>query len=178
MTSILNVCFYNNSLPLAFAFGRSGPIYLYDFLENAEEKLNISFNGKFLESDEGKALYSICEKYSMIQLSYLRHFLEKLKKLDYFYEIKLLLKFTSQFEFESNIQHLSTQFTTVCKENPNEYTKINKILEKQNEKKKKKVSLLYRVETHMPSTTNTLEAMHGHINDNCPRRSIFIFCNL
>lgn len=26
---------------------------------------------------------------------------------------------------------------------------------------------------YMPSTTNTLEAMHGHINENCPARNCF-----
>lgn len=30
---------------------------------------------------------------------------------------------------------------------------------------------------YMPSTTNTLEAMHGHINENCPARNCFFQAN-
>ena len=121
----------------------------------------------------------------MIQLSCLRHFLAKLKKLDYFFEIKQLLKCTSQFDFENCIQNLINHFKNICNENPDEFTKINKILGKiglqyagdqitiENEEKWKRVSLLHRVDANMPSTTNTLEAMHGHINENCPRRNSF-----
>ena len=186
VTSILNVCFKNSSLPIAFAFGSGETIYLYDLLlQTVQDHLNIEFEGKYLESDEGSALHSICDKYSMIQLSCLRHFLEKLKKLDYFYEVKQLLKCTSQFEFENCLQIFSDHFTTICTENPEEFTKINKILLKvglffldgqitiQNLNKWKKVSLLSRVDACMPSTTNTLEAMHGHINESCPRRNTF-----
>lgn len=188
VTSILNVCFRNSSLPVAFAFGGGETIYLYDLLlQTVQDHLNIEFEGKYLESDEGSALHSICDKYSMIQLSCLRHFLEKLKKLDYFYEVKQLLKYICQVDFENCLQIFSDQFTTICIENPEEINKINKILIKvglffsdgqitiQNLNKWKKVSLLGRVDVCMPRTTNTLESMHGHINESCPRRNTFFF---
>lgn len=129
VTSILNVCFRNSSLPVAFAFGGGETIYLYDLLlQTVQDHLNIEFEGKYLESDEVSALHSICDKYSMIQLSCLRHFLEKLKKLDYFYEVKQLLKYICQVDFENCLQIFSDQFTTICIENPEEINKINKIL--------------------------------------------------
>ena len=41
------------------------------------------------------------------------------------------------------------------------------------EKQWKKVSLYERIEHCMPSTTNTLEAVHGHLNSRVPRRNYF-----
>ena len=91
---------------------------------------DINFSGRYLESDEGPALKSICEKYSMIQLACVRHFLEKIKKMDYFYEVKQLIKCTSDFDFQNYIQQFSNQFSQICIEKPVEFTKINKILQK------------------------------------------------
>lgn len=79
--SILNACFCNSSIPIAFAFGGGEIISLYDFLiSKVEKQLDINFSGRYLESDEGPALKSICEKYSMIQMACAKHFIEKLKK--------------------------------------------------------------------------------------------------
>lgn len=117
--------------------------------------------------------------------------IEKLKTqelkitLDYFYEIKKLLKCTSDLDFQNYLEKFATHFPQICREDPNEFEKINKILSKiglffmdgqvtiENVKKWEKVSLLCRIKTHMPSTTNTLESMHGHINKQCPRRNSF-----
>ena len=68
--------------------------------------------------------------HNMIRLSCLRHFLDKLKKLDYFYEVKNLLKCTSEFEFQNYINQFSEHFSQICIENPNEFIKINSILRK------------------------------------------------
>lgn len=43
----------------------------------------------------------------------------------------------------------------------------------ENDNKSKKVSLLRRIHYHMPSTTKSLEAMHGHLNKRSPRRNMF-----
>ena len=186
VVSILNVCFYNTSLPIAFAFGHGETKILYSLLlDTVEEELNINFTNKILESDEGSALKAICSDYSIIKLSCLRHYLEKLKKYDYYYEIKEILKCTSEIDLNNSIQQFSQQFTTICLECPDEIIKISKILSQiglifngdqitiENDDKWKKVSLLRRIPYHMPSTTNTLEAMHGHLNKRSPRRNTF-----
>lgn len=191
VTSILNACFLNTSLPIAFAFGSGETKYLYDILlQTTESQLNINLSDSILESDEGPALKSICEERSIMQLKCTRHFLEKLKKMDYYYEIKHLIQCTSQIDFQNAIEQFSTQFSQICIENPDEFIKINSILSKiglvfigdqisiENELKWNKVSLLKRVEYHMPSTTNTLEAMHGHLNKRSPRRNAFFLFSI
>lgn len=126
VVSILNVCFYNTSLPIAFAFGHGETKILYSFLlDTVEEELNINFSNKIFESDEGSALKGICNDYSIVKLSCLRHYLEKLKKYDYYYEIKEILKCTSDMDFENSIQQFSQQFTTIYRECPDEIIKIN-----------------------------------------------------
>lgn len=190
VTSILNACFLNSSLPIAFAFGSGETKYLYDLLlQTTESQLNINFSDSIFESDEGPALRSICEERSIMQLKCTRHFLEKLKKMDYYYEIKHLIQCTSQIDFQNAIECFSMQFSQICIENPDEFLKINSILSKiglvfidgqisiENELKWNKVSLLKRIDYHMPSTTNTLEAMHGHLNKRSLRRNSF-FCSL
>ena len=53
---ILNCCFLNSSLPIAFSFGGGETISLYDFLlSTVKKQLNINFDGKYIESDEGPA---------------------------------------------------------------------------------------------------------------------------
>lgn len=129
VVSILNVYFYNTSLPIAFTFGHVETKILYSLLlDTIEEKLNINFTNKILESDEGSALKAICSNYSIIKLSCLHHYLEKLKKYDYYYEIKEILKCTSQIDFDNSIHQFSQQFTIICLECPDEIIKINKIL--------------------------------------------------
>lgn len=110
--------------------------------------------------------------------------------MDYYYEIKHLIQCTSQIDFQNAIEQFSTQFSQICIENPDEFIKINSILSKiglvfigdqisiENELKWNKVSLLKRVEYHMPSTTNTLEAMHGHLNKRSPRRNAFFLFSI
>lgn len=186
VTSILNICFLNTSLPLAFAFGSGETKFLYDILlQTVQNQLNIDFQNSVIESDEGPALRSICDDYSIIQLKCTRHFLEKLKKYDYFYEVKHLIQCTSEIDYENAIIQFSEQFTQICLEKPEEITKINLILSKighiftgdqitiQNDTKWDKISLLRRIKYSMPSTTNTLEAMHGHLNKRSPRRNTF-----
>ena len=42
-----------------------------------------------------------------------------------------------------------------------------------NFEKWKQISILRRMDFSMPSTTNSLESCHGHLNDNTPRRNTF-----
>ena len=76
--SILNASLCNSSVPIVIAFGGGETISWYAFLlSNVEKQLDINFSGWYLESDDGPALKSIYEKYSMIQLSCVKYFIEK-----------------------------------------------------------------------------------------------------
>ena len=186
VTSILTVCFKNSSLPIGFVFGHGETIKSYSFLlETIEEKLNISFKKEKLESDQGSALQSIVKKFDFKYLACLRHFLCSIKKFDYFYQIKHLLKVTTKFEFENSIEHFSESFKEICDKNPEEILKINNILSKvglffdgniifiEDDDLWDQVSMHRSVAHQMPSTTNTLESMHGHLNKRTPRKNTF-----
>lgn len=186
VVSILTVNFLNTSLPIGYVFGHGETAKSYTFLlKTVEKKLNISFQNKTLESDQGKALQAVCQAFNMKHLACLRHLLCSLKKYDYFYEISFLLKCASDFELKNCIQNLSQNFFNICFQNPPEYTKINQILGKiglffsgyqfyiENDNRWEEVSMHRRIKYGMPSTTNTLEAMHGHLNKRTPRNNTF-----
>lgn len=43
--------------------------------------------------------------------------------MDYFYEVKQLIKCTGDFDFHNYIQQFSHQFSQICIEKPEEFTK-------------------------------------------------------
>ena len=47
----------------------------------------------------------------------------KKKKMDYFYEVKQLIKCTGDFDFHNYIQQFSNQFSHIGIEKPEEFTK-------------------------------------------------------
>lgn len=66
VTSIFNIGFSNSSLPIAFALSSGETKFLYDlFLQTVTHQLNIDFSNKIIESDEGPALHSIYNYYSI-----------------------------------------------------------------------------------------------------------------
>ena len=186
VTSILTVSFKNTSLPIGFVFGHGETVKSISFLlKTVSEKLHISFERKILESDQGSALKSICTSFNFKHLACLCHFLYGLKKLNYFYQIKYLLRVTSNFECENMLNHFSKSFREICNKNPEEILAIKFSLEKvglffdgniifiENDNLWDEVSMHRRVNYCMPSTTNTLESMHGHLNKRTPRKNTF-----
>ena len=187
VTCFLTACFYNASIPFAFGFGHGETKILYDFLlKTVSSKLNIKFNKTVFESDQGPALVSICQEYGINHLFCLRHLIHGLKN-SYKYEITVLVKCVSQFDFQNCCEVFSKSFKKRCDEDPNQFTIINRRLKKigltfiiqddngkieiKNESKWEQMSMSRRVKYHMPSTTNSLEATHGHLNSITPRRS-------
>ena len=53
------------------------------------------------------------------------------------------------------------------------YDYLNNIIEIQDMKKWEKRSMMFRIKYSMPSTTNSLESAHGHLNKKTPRRNNF-----
>ena len=186
VTAILMASFLNTSLPLAFCFGNSENKILYrNLLITVQEQLNIDFAGKIMESDQGKSLLTVCEEFHMIHLACFKHLLNSLKNFDFSYEVIQLVRCESEFEFINCKNFFAQKFIEICHTNEEQYEKINLALEKvgllfidnqiiiDNEKRWGEVSMVERCFYHMPSTTNTLEATHGHLNKRTPRRNTF-----
>ena len=188
VTSILAACFANTSVPIGFAFGTGETKKLYKFLiSTIEEKLQYSFKGVILESDQGGSLRSLSIEYSMLHLLCYRHFIANLKKAKYSYELIKLIGCRSLFDLQNTKGLFGAKFTEIIQKNPEEEQIINAALNKigltffdetilpADEEQWKKVSLYERIEYCMPSTTNTLESVHGHLNSKIPRRNYFFF---
>lgn len=186
VTSILTACLFNTSLPIAFAWGHGESKALYTFLLNTvEEIIDYDFHNKVFESDQGSSLKGLFKDYSIKHLYCLRHFLSCLKYKDYSYELSTLIRCTSEFEFDNSKIVFGKNFNKIIEKNPDELENINKALKKigltfsnklikiENQEKWEKVSMLQRIGFQMPSTTNSLEATHGHLNKRTPRRNKF-----
>ena len=184
VTCILTVCFYNTSIPIAFAFGNGETIDLYDkLLKTVSKQLNITFKNSIFETDQGPALKSICQQYKIkMHLKCLRHMIHSFKNI-YSFELTTLVKCVSIFDFDNCCNYFDSTFKKRCEEDPNQLKIINTCLKKNgliftNDKisvndslKWEQVSMSCRVKYHMPSTTNSLEATHGQFNARTPRRN-------
>ena len=186
VVSILTACFRNTSVPICYSFGNSENKKLYGLLlKTIEQKFQITFRGKVVESDQGTSLKSLTKEWGFVHLMCLRHLLNGIKNINFFYEIKMLVKSATQFEFDNCRTTFSETFSKLCENDQNAYEKINNSLKKVglvfhdnkieigDEARWDQVSILKRIQYRMPSTTNSLEATHGHLNRRTPRRNNF-----
>lgn len=197
VTSIITVCFLNTSLPIGFTFSNGETKENYNYLLSViESEFSIDFQSKIIESDQGKALIGLCQDRSIFHLKCIRHLLAGLKHDPYSYEIGQLVQCSSEFDLNNCADFFALKFTEICSKDPNNLRIINNSLKKIGlifEYKKvtkddpnpinqiigfdsirwQEVSKLKRIEFKMPSTTNSLEAMHGHLNSRTPRRNNF-----
>lgn len=186
VTSIITATLFNSSIPLGFAFGHGETIKLYKYLlSTIEKKTNFNFRNKVILSDQGPSLKSLVKEYQMIHLFCYRHFLANIKNTNYAYEIRNLVRCTSLYDIQNSNQIYSEKFKEIIEKNPEELPKINLALKKigltfcgdqiviLKKDKWDKFSLYERIKYHMPSTTNSLEAVHGHMNKQVPRRNSF-----
>lgn len=185
VTCILTVCFYNSSIPIAFGFGHGETIELYDFLlKTVSEQLGSNFNHKVFETDQGSALKSIMIKHNIIHLKCLRHLIHSFKT-EFNYELTVLVKCVTQYDFDNWCETFSKQLKKFCEENHKNVISINIALKKiglayenykiviKDDPKWDQLSMCRRSKYHMPSTTNSLEATHGHMNAKTPRNNTF-----
>ena len=144
----------------------------------------------------------------MKHLVCLRHLLKNLDSSPYSFHTKQLLKTATKTDYDSAVNHISQIFRkAIEKERNNQNNKksiksaekeIKKVLNKiglfysyelniigiKDIKRWEEVSLQYRPMLKMPSTTNSLESYHGHLNKLTPRRNNFysalcrLSCNL
>ena len=184
VTSILMCTSHNVGIPTSFAFSGAEDKELYSlFIDFIKKQTDVDISKYCVESDQGTALRSICDRFSKTHYACLRHFKVGLKCKAFSYQLGNLISCCSEYEFEE----LRVLYSKVlCEIDDKETMKeIQSTLFKAglnfNEKeiividasKWEKVSLLKRVDAKMPSTTNSLESTHGHLNAKLPRRNEF-----
>lgn len=186
VTSILTACLFNTSVPIAYAFGHGETKDLYSFLlQTVESKMDVTFQGKVFASDQGTSLRALFREWGIIHLACIRHFYHNLKKFDYFYELRNIIKSATEFEYNNSINEFITEIKRILTENSGELSNINRSLKKIgfkyqnnnldiiNDEQWNMITMKNRVKYHMPTTTNSLESTHGHMNQRTPRRNNF-----
>jgi hypothetical protein len=174
----------NVGVPLAFAFGVAETKGLYEQLYAEFMRLfQIDLSRYIVLSDQGIALRALCADHNQRQLFCLRHFLHSLKMKTFSLAVANLVKCRNQVEFDSLRQLYEDEFRTVT--NPSLQALLKRTLNKagldwaeeriviKDETKWAAVSMWRRIDTRMPSTTNSLEATHGHLNEATSRRNPF-----
>lgn len=186
VTAILMAVVCNVGIPLGFAFGASETTELYEAHYNCFRDLfGIDLGTYVLESDQGAALTSLCARHGQCQLFCLRHFLLSLKLKEFSLPVGNLVKARSQEEFSVLKQLYEQEFRDIPDERRRDLLK--RTLRKaglaltedeseiiiSDEARFNAVSMWRRIGTRMPSTTNCLEATHGHLNAEISRRNPF-----
>jgi len=172
----------NIVIPHGFAFGSGEDKTLYDHHFQAfKEQTGIDLSKFIIESDQGSALTAICNEKSITHIACFRHLLVSLRFSHYSYAAGEILKCTSLLDFNNALTTFSDKFSQIKKEE--ELKELNAVLEKIglnfasgtinliDKKRCNQVSMLSRINFRMPSTTNSLESMHDHLNKKTPRNN-------
>ena len=184
VTSILMGSAKNTGFPLSIAFGdgENKSLYLLYILA-FKNKLGINIEDYVIESDQGSAINAVCEDFKITHLCCLRHLLVSLKCNQFSYSVGVLLNCRSQKDYDEAKKTFTKEYKTI--NDSKKLKSLNKVLEKiglhfdskqiieKDTKRWKNVSMLHRSDYEMPSTTNTLEASHGHLNRKTPRNNGF-----
>ena len=184
VTSILVASSFNVSIPLGFSFGPAETKELYELLFSFfKSKLDIDLSVYVIESDQGSALRAVCEDHGNEHLACLRHLLVSLKNDEYGYQVGNLVKCHTDFEWDLLIKDYTIEFS--AEKDPKKFEELIRKLHKVgldfadnaitilDEDRWKQVSQKERKFYRMPSTSNALEAFHGHLNEDVPRRNEF-----
>ena len=186
VTSILMLSICNVGIPLGFCFGRSESTELYDlFFKTFRDLFSIDLSTYVIESDRGASLVSICSKYKCKHLGCLKHFKTSLGLSPFSKQIADSVGAKCIKDFKMFVSIYSDAFS--CYINTETFKELQKCLAKAGlnydcEKKEitianfgiwETISQIERVKFAMPSTTNALEALHGHLNSAVPRRNTF-----
>ena len=184
VTSILMCSSYNVGVSLAFAFGGSEDRDLYNmFIEKFKSIIGIDLTNYYVESDQGSALRSVCDKFKKTHLACLRHFKVSLKTQKYSFIVCNLISCRSKFDFDNLAKTYAKMLKEIndAKDLKQLLTKLNKVgltykddeISIENIDVWNRVSMYSRISTRMPSTTNCLESTHGHLNEDIQRRNPF-----
>ena len=184
VTSIIMASTMNIGIPIGFAFGSGEDKSLYErHFKAFSEQCGIDLSKFVIESDQGSALKAVCDDNFAEHLACLRHLLVSLRYSPYSYAVGELLKCTSLLDHNNALTEFSNRFAKIT--DANDLKELNNVLEKigmnfadgsinlVNQKRWDQVSMLSRINFRMPSTTNSLESSHGHLNKKTPRHNGF-----
>lgn len=125
----------------------------------------------------------MCQENNIVHIYCLRYYLKSLKFNEFSYSVGILLKCVSETDYNQAKSNFIEEWKQIKDEK--KIAKLNKVLNKVGlEFYKKKIEgensdlwrrcfMLHRCEFEMPSTTNSLEASHGHLNKKVPRLNEF-----
>jgi hypothetical protein len=183
VTSILTIVIANTGIPIAVSFGPAEDTAIYEtFYSTFRSLFQLDLSQYTIESDQGSALRAICTKYGNRHLACLRHLLVNIGYRPFSFEIGNLVRCRSKIDFKNLKTLYEKKFTSMEVSNP---VLLIKMLRKiglnlkqgkikiENKERWEEVSMLERVKTGMPTTTNSLESLHGHLNAKTPRRNGF-----
>jgi hypothetical protein len=188
-TAILIAVSHNVGIPLAYAFGPKESIELYDSFYTAFDDLGINLRTYILESDQGSALKSVGTRHPR-HLFCLRHVLKSLQTNGcgrFGCLVGNLIRARAQKELNLLVELYTPDFNQVCQQGGVEKEQLLRALKKvglvmHNGEIRcedpegirwSQVSMLERIGTNMPSTSNTIECMNGHLNGKTPRHNCF-----
>lgn len=87
-----------------------------------EKRQNKNFRSHFVEKQlKGTSLTSLTKEWGFVHLMCLRHLLNGIKNINFFYEIKMLVKSATQFEFDNCRTTFSETFSKLCENDQNAY---------------------------------------------------------
>jgi hypothetical protein len=189
-TAILIAVFHNVGIPLAFSFGPRESFELYDrFYTVFQEEFQIDLTQYILESDQGSALKKVGARHPR-HLFCLRHVLKSLhdKACGPFGSlVGNLISARSQKELRLFLKIYTPDFREVYAQNGTEKGQLARCLKKvgllfdgtsvqypePGRTRWRQVSMLERTDTRMPTTSNTIECLNGHLNGKTPRHNQF-----
>jgi hypothetical protein len=177
-------------IPLALPFGPKEDVVRYDSSYTASDSLGVDIRRYILESDQGPALSRVGQRHPR-HLFGSRHVLKTLgEKCGRFGSlVGNLLRVRTKKEFDLLMTVYTQQFVAVhARGNINgELTELTKCLAKVGLQfqdgrllyndgdgtRWNQVAMVGRIDTHMPTTSNTIECVNRHFNDVMPRHDTF-----
>jgi hypothetical protein len=179
---------HNVGIPLGVSFGPKESLDIYDCFYTFFDQHNIDLRAYILESDQGAALKSIGRRHPR-HLFCLHHVLKSFgKNCGRFGPlVGNLIRARSQKELDVFMEVYTPDFLQVCEDHGPEEKQLRCCLEKVGlvmgdngitfaplgRIQWPEVSMLARVDTKMPSTSNAIECLNGHMNENTPRDNTF-----
>lgn len=188
------VSIFNVGIPIAFSFSLTENEQIYQLIfDTFDKKLSINLSEYFFESNQGTALQSFFTKNKIKNFVCNRHLLVSLKHNIFSFQIGTMVKCRCQIDLDTSFSNYSDEFSQFLiqykeQNNKKEFQKkkeelLNALenvgltfsdrIEISNPERWKQVSLFERISFAIPSTTNSLESSHGHINENVKRRHNF-----
>lgn len=184
VTCIITVVSHNTSIPIGFTFSPVEDTKLYDSVfETILEILNVDLSKYIIESDKGSSLKASCDSRFVTHLKCLKHLQTNLRKKKYGFEASELVSSRCQKDYVTLTRRYNSIFKDI--KSKKEITILNNTLQKIgiqfiNDELTitepdlwNSVSMIMRSQHRMPSTTNSIESQHGHLNEATPRNNMF-----